>query len=350
MKRTVSILVCFVICVGAVSFSAFGANAYPQGTISGSINDVSYYCTLDYRGIERVQATSDHWLYRMSGTSQGNGVTSYTVTSSSTSHYLYGDVIHVSMTLRNRNTKIAIADINNFQIRIIATLDGTPDYIEVKNWSNADVYNIDYNPTASSPSLQINFRSTQSLVMMPDEQIDIQFDLILHGHSDGASASVNSLIDGSVSSDFLTLASLYQKPSSFSLYTVEEYSNTFEGFDPFYVRFFSWLKSFLPTINPNPSSQGGTDVSNSSSSASSAIEDIHTSESQWYADNNEAISASGLSNFQFDSTTSTGLSGAVNDFTLVWNSLGTWTLVYTLSLTLSLATFILRHKPRRSDD
>lgn len=72
---------------------------------------------------------------------------------------------------------------------------------------------------------------------------------------------------------------------------------------------------------------------------------IHAQEQQWYQDNETAINAVGLSNYQFTGDQTSGLTGVTSQFTSLWNALDGWTNVYIFVLTLSLATFILRHKP-----
>lgn len=177
MKRWVAIIVS-VVAVCLFAFPVSAANAYWTGSGSGTINGVSYYYTVDYRGTAYDNYDRNTRITAMTATQNGGSYT-YSITNSNTYSYERSDVVHISMTIRNRNTKIAVADLNNFQLRYTGTLTSVPDTIGVVNWANADVYNIDYNPTASSPSLQINFRSTESLVLMPDQQLDIQFDLVL---------------------------------------------------------------------------------------------------------------------------------------------------------------------------
>lgn len=72
---------------------------------------------------------------------------------------------------------------------------------------------------------------------------------------------------------------------------------------------------------------------------------VHTQEASYYAANSQAIQATGLSNYQFDASAVSGLTGVRGDFIDIWNSLGSWNTVYIFSLTLGLALTILRHTP-----
>lgn len=358
-KQIISFLTCglLVICF---CFPVYAANQYPTGSGSGSINGVSYYYTVDDRGDYWENYDRNTRITAMSAALNGT-VYTYSITNSNTYNWDRSSVVHVSMTIRNRNTKIAVADLNNFQLRYTGTLSVVPTYIGVVNWSNADVYNIDYNPSASSPSFQINFRSTESLVLMPDQQLDIQFDLVLTQEYSGSSSSVGSIYG----SDFVNMT-LNQMPGSFTLYTVEEYADTFEGFDSFYVRTLGKLyqiigynsgytinnlldiiRQKLNTIieNQNPTTQQSDEISDSSESVAFELETAHDQEQQWYSDNDAAIAQTGLSNFEYSQDQLTGISHVVGQWTQVWSALGSWNTVYIFTLMLSLATFIIRHEP-----
>lgn len=73
---------------------------------------------------------------------------------------------------------------------------------------------------------------------------------------------------------------------------------------------------------------------------------IHQQEVQWYQDNESAIHNVGLENFNFSSGALGGLSVMQQHFANVWSALGDLNLIYIFTLTISLATFIIRHMPR----
>lgn len=368
MKRWIVTIVS-VVALCLFAFPAFAANQYWTGSGSGTINGVSYYYTVDYRGTAYDNYDRNTRITAMTATQNGSSYT-YSITNSNTYTYERSDVVHISMTIRNRNTKVAVADLNNFQLRYTGTLTSVPDTIGVVNWANADVYNIDYNPTATTPSLQINFRSTESLVLMPDQQLDIQFDLVLTDSYTGTSSTVSSPVF--FGSDFVNMT-LNQMPGSFALYTIEEYANQFEGFDSYYVKALLTIKQYLSNIasdtgsstvqainaklltilsrlqtiidNQNPANQATDDLSNDSQSSSTTQDQIHAQEQQWYQDNSAALANTGLSNYQFSAPVSGSLSAVATQFSELWNVLGDWVQIYFFVLTLSLATFILRHRP-----
>lgn len=86
------------------------------------------------------------------------------------------------------------------------------------------------------------------------------------------------------------------------------------------------------------------DVTDDASDVTNDIENQHQQEATYYSDTNTAINNSGLDTYTFDSNTSSGLNGLKNDFTLVWNACGSLGNVWILSLTLSLALYIIRHR------
>lgn len=90
-----------------------------------------------------------------------------------------------------------------------------------------------------------------------------------------------------------------------------------------------------------------------SNDVSAEVEAVHQQEQQWYSDNQDAIEATGLSNFEFDGRQQLGLGAVRSVFSGLWTSIGEWSMIYIYVLTISLATFILRHSPnthRRSDN
>lgn len=112
----------------------------------------------------------------------------------------------------------------------------------------------------------------------------------------------------------------------------------------------SWLsqiKAFVENIN---STLGGVTNTNSgitdgSSTVKNTSDSIHTQEQIYFAQNAQAIQATGLGNYQIGTVEGNGIGAVSNDFTAIWNALGGWTSVYIFSLTLSLALTIIRHAP-----
>lgn len=82
-----------------------------------------------------------------------------------------------------------------------------------------------------------------------------------------------------------------------------------------------------------------------SSDITSTSNSIHTQEEQYFSSNAQAIQATGLSNYRFDQNQTGGISAVSNDFTAVFNALGSFNSVFIFSLTLSLALQIFRHHP-----
>lgn len=98
------------------------------------------------------------------------------------------------------------------------------------------------------------------------------------------------------------------------------------------------------TVTANISSYT-SDLSTESDSLKNTSDSVHSQEQIYFAQNQQAIQATGLSNYQFSSADGSGISAVSNDFTTIWNALSGWNSVYIFSLTLGLALTILRHAP-----
>lgn len=72
---------------------------------------------------------------------------------------------------------------------------------------------------------------------------------------------------------------------------------------------------------------------------------IHQQEITWYQNNQQAINNVGLDNFNFGSGTISGFNIMQQQFGDIWSAIGDLNLVYTFTLLISLATFIIRHRP-----
>lgn len=72
---------------------------------------------------------------------------------------------------------------------------------------------------------------------------------------------------------------------------------------------------------------------------------IHQQEAQWYSDNQTAIEATGLGNYQYNNGFISTFGIARQQISMLWTALGDWTYVYYLVFLFGLATYILRHEP-----
>lgn len=87
------------------------------------------------------------------------------------------------------------------------------------------------------------------------------------------------------------------------------------------------------------------DVTDDAQDIATQIETVHQQEMQYFEDNQDAIEATGLSNFHFNNNTISAFTMITNQFTSLWNALGDYTLVFIFTLLLSLATYIIKHEP-----
>lgn len=176
---------------------------------------------------------------------------------------------------------------------------------------------------------------------------------------DANSNYVNLIFDyklgKSASGGFEGLVPVGLNNSTFTIYAYVRGNNTFA----FNQNFTSPSQSYYLTdlkidndaritisdIRDQLQSSHSADISTDSSTIHDQSSVIHSQEQSYYQQNSQAIQATGLSNYQFDNTTVSGLQGVRGDFVDVWNSLGGWTSVYIFSLTLGLALTILRHSP-----
>lgn len=341
-KQIVSIITCVILAVCFVA-PVSAANILTQTSGSASVGDVSIYWTIDYRGYQVPVSDTFTAFY----TSSNN-----TTTRSYGSLNFELPIYNFSLTIRNRGNTIAVADLNDFQF-LGTNIYSFPDTVGflVFDEFNCNVYNVDFNN--SSNNLYFNFRSTESLILEPDEQIVLYFYFSYVQFDSHHSTSASSIPDPSswysFASSPLTLSkfTLSSMPTTYSTYTMDEYIEDKEGFWPFLLRKVSDIYELL--FNQQNSYDEIEDdsytTSNSASSAEQTLNDVHEQESQWYQDNSQAISATGLSNFQYSQDQLTGISHVVGQWQQVWSALGSWAVVYQFVLMLSLATFILRHRP-----
>lgn len=347
------IALCVGLFFGVLSFSnVYAANVLTQKNESGvfttngesTSDSVSFYVTYDSRGDIYNFVSTDSWTTQITDL---NNATTNNYRNRQVTYWSIGSLYHISVTVRNRTNFMAVADLNNFQILFSGyPFQDFPEVVVVQNPVNVDVYNVDLND--SSNNLYFNFRSVEPLVLEPNQQIDIEFDFVLTTNNYNLSSAAQSPAQPNLSSpsgpNLVTYGSFTQSPSYFTLYTMESYSNNFEGFWPYLLRM---LRAIVYGENGayDEVEDSSSDVSDSSSSVSSEIEVIHQQEAEWYEDNSESLESVGLSNFSFSPTNAAGLAQVTSLFSRLWVSVGDWSFVYTFTLMLSLATFILRHRP-----
>lgn len=119
---------------------------------------------------------------------------------------------------------------------------------------------------------------------------------------------------------------------------------TIETYTGYYPHSIAQGMADIYSVITSPSQQN-TDTVTESNSVGSMSDQIHQQEQQWYAQNDAAMEAVGLSNYRYTQNQQNGIVGAVLQFEQLWLALGDWTLVYIFTLMLSLAVFILRHEP-----
>lgn len=93
----------------------------------------------------------------------------------------------------------------------------------------------------------------------------------------------------------------------------------------------------------SPSSSG---LQNNSNGLNNQNDSNHQTELSYFNQTNQALSNSGIQNYQFSNDQINGVGSVSNDFTYVWNALGNWNTVYIFSITLSLALVIIRYGKR----
>lgn len=94
-----------------------------------------------------------------------------------------------------------------------------------------------------------------------------------------------------------------------------------------------------------PVQDNSTAVNNDADQVAVQMQNVHQQEMQYFQDNQDAIAATGLNNFQFNQNHISAFTMITTQFTELWNALGDYTLVFIFTLLLSLATYIIRHEP-----
>lgn len=344
-KQIVSIITCVILAVCFVA-PVSAANILTQTSGSASVGDVSIYWTIDYRGYQISDSDTYYTAYQQSSGSTSAWKFSYGNISVNLPIYNF------SLTIRNRGNTVAVADLNDFQF-LGTNIYSFPDTVGflIYDESNCNVYNVDFNN--SSNNLYFNFRSTESLILEPDEQIVLSFyfsfcQFETHtGNNNTTPPDPSSWTTFGSSPLTLSKFTLSSMPTTYSTYTMDEYIEDKEGFWPFLLRYIKSINARLyqDEDDYNAVEDDAIDVGNSAGDANYGLETVGEQEHQWYEDNSLAISQTGLSNFQYSQDQVSGISHVVGQWQQVWSALGSWSVVYQFVLMLSLATFILRHRP-----
>lgn len=103
------------------------------------------------------------------------------------------------------------------------------------------------------------------------------------------------------------------------------------------------LQSIIDSYTAN--SSNAANVVNDASSTTSTIDEVHRQEEEFYLMNQSALQEVGLNNYDIDPNTRLGYTAINSDFDKLWRSLGPWVGVYTFTLLISLASYIIRLKP-----
>lgn len=103
------------------------------------------------------------------------------------------------------------------------------------------------------------------------------------------------------------------------------------------------LRDFNLYLDAYANVNGLDDFNNNSDDVADVSDSNHIIEESYYSANASAIEATGLSNYRFSNEQNNGIGKVADDFMLLWNALGSWNGVYIFSLTMALATFIMRH-------
>lgn len=105
------------------------------------------------------------------------------------------------------------------------------------------------------------------------------------------------------------------------------------------------IKDLLQELTDNLGSSDYSDTIDDSDDLQTTESQVHQQEQQWYADNQTAIEATGLGNYQYSPGLINSFGVARYQIAMLWNALGDWTYVYYLVFLLGLAVYILRHEP-----
>lgn len=323
--------------------NAYTSSDYVESSWSTIQDDVSYYVTA---------TTGDVSIRSVDYTLDTSG-TKYVRT-------VVLDVgVHVSITIRNRDTEnYKVMDTNN--IRLDMTVGNTSDpsngtnvnavYEQPKcvaNSKNVDVWRLTRYTYGNGAGMGVRTqcRYTGNPYIGPDEQIYMEYDIIWSNWRTELTTSTSHSVDGILTTfmnQVLTTGSIQavQLPTYTTMDTTEFMQSNQSGI---------LGKIWQAIIGQNPTYDAvepdAEEVDEAAQDLHEEIDDVHAQEEIWYQQNQDAIEATGLRNWHYHPRQADGIFYAVGQFTAVWNALGQWTLLYTFVLSLSLAVFLLRHRP-----
>ena len=171
-----------------------------------------------------------------------------------------------------------------------------------------------------------------------------------------------SIVGGDLQSNFVGTVRWYAAGGNYGLQCYPDFSNGYENYANdgdtlimvynFYIVYSDtnwsyWMTGTMTADSPFFFTQQSTtdSLTNQSNAIGSQSDTIHQQEEVWYNQNSQAMQSVGLSNYQYTTQQYNGILGVTFQFEQLWTALGSWTMVYIFTLMLSLATFILRHRP-----
>lgn len=165
-----------------------------------------------------------------------------------------------------------------------------------------------------------------------------------------------SIVGGELRSNFASVVRWNAYNNEYNLQIFPDVDKVYKGdqfvltYD-FYIVYSvtsGWVYWQTGTLAVNSMVSGTYDTEDNIQEQSQSIKDttnaIHQQESQWFAQNGQALQSVGLSNYNFGSDASSGIGGVTNDFTDLFNSLGKWNAIYIFSMTLTVALTIIRYQ------
>lgn len=336
-------------------------NGYNTSTQSGSVDNVSYYVTVN-DGRSAITSTSALRDPQVAGNSS---TTKLYVT------YNVENVAHFSFTIRNRDSvNYKVMDTNNFIVdfqpaQSAQLAEASKPHI-ILNTDNVDVWQLTTTTVSQSGTfLRMQIRYTGDPYLTPDEQIYFSFDVVWD-------TSVVLYQDVSTYTSFLGNPAngfetqiITNLVSGSSLGSVQIPSFTTKDADEFMSsnssgilgKLWQQIHEVVQAVKDNgidtsdsdyASSQ--SDLDSSTGSVNSTVNTQHSQETSYINQGYSDIGATGLRTFNFDGNQVLAITGVTGLFSRWWSALGPLTGVITFTLILRLAVTILRHRPAGGDD
>lgn len=269
--------------------------------------------------------------------------------------------VHVSMTIRNRDPEnYKIMDTNNIRLDLtcgrMSNPSGTGGANQnavyenpklVANSKNVDVWRLTtFNgANAAYVGVRSQLRYTGNPYLGPEEQIYMEYDIMWSNWRTELTTSTSHSVDG------ILTGFMNQVLTTGSIVAIQLPTYTTVDTETFMQSNQSGIlgKIWQAIIGNNPTYDAvepdAEEVDEAAQDLHEEIDDVHAQEAIWYQQNQDAIEATGLRNWHYHPRQADGIFYAVGQFTAVWTALGQWTLLYTFVLSLSLAVFLLRHRP-----